>query len=156
MSGVVLAQPGFPARVSIAALLVAAADFLIYDQPVGLSLLILAALLGIVVLAVHPMALVKGALLAQLAILLAGLVPLAENVSWLSASVALICLSVFALSVAGRLSSSLTRAGRATLIFLVVAPFRLIRDFFRWRRAARRLGKRRIRFAAFAVWIMPA
>ena len=37
----------------------------------------------------------------------------------------------------------------------MVAPFRLLRDFFRWRRAARRLGKRRIRFAAIAVWIMP-
>ena len=37
------------------------------------------------------------------ALLLAGLVPLAENVSWLSASVALVWLSAFALSVAGRL-----------------------------------------------------
>ena len=149
-------QPGFPARLGIATLLVAAGDFLIYDQPVGLSLLILAALLGMAVLAVHPMALGKRALLAQIAVLLAGLVPLAENVSWLSALVALICLSVFALSLAGRLSSNLERAGRAILIFLVVAPFRLVRDFFRWRRAARRLGKRRIRFAALAVWIMPA
>jgi hypothetical protein len=156
MSGAVLGQPGFPARLGIAALLVGAGDFLIYGQPVGLSLLIFAALLGVVVLAVHPMALGRRVLPAQLAILLAGLVPVAENVSWLSASVALICLSVFALWVAGRLSSDLERAGRAILIFLVVAPFRLIRDFFRWRRAARRLGRRRIHFAAFAVWIMPA
>jgi hypothetical protein len=155
VNGVVLNQPGFPARVGIAALLVAAGDFLIYDQPVAISLLIFAALLGVVVLAVHPIALGKRALLAQVGLLLAGLVPLAENVSWLSASVALISLSVFALSVAGRLSSSLTRAGRAVLVFLVVAPFRLVRDFFRWRRAARRLGKRRIRLAAVAVWIMP-
>ena len=41
------------------------------------------------------------------------------------------------------------------LAFLAIAPFRLIRDFFRWRRTARRLGKRRVRFAAVAVWIMP-
>ena len=39
--------------------------------------------------------------------------------------------------------------------FLAIAPFRLIRDFFRWRRTARRLGKRRVPFAAIAVWIMP-
>ena len=41
------------------------------------------------------------------------------------------------------------------LVFLVISPFRLIVDFFRWRRTARRLGRRRIRFAAVAVWIMP-
>ncbi len=41
------------------------------------------------------------------------------------------------------------------MVFLAIVPFRLIRDFFRWRRTARRLGKRRVPFAAIAVWIMP-
>ena len=33
MSVLAYSPPGFPARVGIAALLVAAADFLLYDQP---------------------------------------------------------------------------------------------------------------------------
>jgi hypothetical protein len=154
MSGAPTRQPGYPARIGVALVDVAAADFLLYGQPVGLSLLVLFALVGATVLAIHPTALVRNQL-AKLGLLFAGLVPLAENVSALSVSIAMICLSAFALSVADRLSARPARARNAILAFLLVAPFRLIRDFFRWRRTARRLGRRRMRFAALAVWIMP-
>ena len=157
--------PGFPSRIGAALALVAAADFLLYDQPAGLSLLVLAALIGGTVLALHPTAFNDRMLLPKLALPVAGLAPLAENVSILSVSIALICLAAFALTIAGRLGlgrfdagfsdAALLRAARIVLTFLAVAPFRLIRDFFRWRRTAKRLGKRRMRFAAVAVWIMP-
>src|SRR5207247_1009809 len=89
---------------------------------------------------------------------IAALLPLIENVSGLSVSVALILLAIFALSVSVRLDplkSDLPRIGKALLAFAVVAPFRLIGDTFRWRRVARRLGRRGLRFTAMAVWIMP-
>ena len=165
MSTLPYSQPGFPSRVGIAIALVAAADFLLYVQPAALSLLIFAALVGVAILAIHPTALGERMLLPKLGLLVAGLAPLAENVSPLSAAIAFVCLSAFALAIAGRLGlgrfsagfsdAALPRAARLVLIFLVVSPFRLIRDFFRWRRTARRLGKRSLRFAAVAVWIMP-
>ena len=165
MSALAYGPPGFPARIGIAVALVAAADFLLYDQPAALSLLVLAALIGGTVLAIHPTAFNDRMLLPKLALLVAGLAPLAENVSMLSVCVALVCLSAFALTTAGRLGlgrfdggfsdAALPRAGGMLLTFLAIAPFRLVRDFFRWRRTARRLGKRRVPFAAIAVWIMP-
>ena len=165
MNGLPYSQPGFPARVGIALALVAASDFLLYLQPAALSLLIFAALVGVAIVAIHPTAVRDRMLLPKLALLLAGLVPLAENVSPLSVAIALVCLSAFALAIAGRLGlgrftsgfsdAALPRAGKLVLVFLLISPFRLIVDFFRWRRTARRLGRRRIRFAAVAVWIMP-
>ena len=165
MSTLPYSQPGFPSRVGIAIALVAAADFLLYLQPAALSLLIFAALVGVAILAIHPAAFGERMLLPKLGLLVAGLAPLAENVSPLSVTIAFVCLSAFALAIAGRLGlgrfsagfsdAALPRAARRVLIFLVVSPFRLIRDFFRWRRTAKRLGKRSLRFAAVAVWIMP-
>ena len=160
MSTLAYSPPGFPARVGIAAMLAAAADFLLYLQPAALSLLIFAALVGVAILATHPTAFRDRLLLPKFLLLVAGLAPLAENVSPLSLTIALVCLSAFALAIAGRFSAgfsdaALPRAARRVLTFLVISPFRLIRDFFRWRRTARRLGKRHIRFAAIAVWIMP-
>ena len=165
MSALAYNPPGFPARIGIAVALVAASDFLLYGQPAALSLLVFAALIGAAVLAIHPQAFNDRWLLPKLALLIAGLAPLAENVSMLSVCIALVCLSAFALLTAGRLGlgrfdagfsdAALPRAGGLLLVFLAIAPFRLIRDFFRWRRTARRLGKRRVPFAAIAVWIMP-
>ena len=63
----------------------------------GLSLLVFAALIGGTVLAIHPTALNDRMLLPKLALLVAGLAPLAENVSMLSVCIALVCLSAFAL-----------------------------------------------------------
>jgi hypothetical protein len=154
----VASQPGFPARVGLALAHVAAADFLLYDQPWALSLTLLFGLVGATVLAIHRAMFLKGGLPIQLGLLIATLLPLIENVSGLSVSVATALLAVFALSVSGRLDplkSDLPRIGKALLAFLVVAPFRMIRDTFRWRRVARRLGRRGLRFAVIAVWIMP-
>ncbi|WP_352632243.1 DUF4173 domain-containing protein [Mesorhizobium sp. M0496] len=37
----------------------------------------------------------------------------------------------------------------------MAAPFRFANDFIRWRKTARRFGRRRVRLAAIAVWVMP-
>jgi hypothetical protein len=54
MSGMTLGQPSFPAMVGIALVNVAAADFLLYRQPLALSLTALLAVVGVSVLATHP------------------------------------------------------------------------------------------------------
>jgi hypothetical protein len=158
MSATPFRQPSFPARVGIALVNVAVADFLLYRQPLALSLTVLLAVIGASVVATHPAMFARSGWPAKLALLVAALLPLAEDVSALSACVALALLAVLALAAAGRLEpfgADRGRLGKALLGFGLLAPFRLIGDLFRWRRVANRLGRRRLRFASLAVWIMP-
>lgn len=157
MNAIVLRQPGFATRFASALANVAAADFLLYRQPQAISFAIVIALAGITVLVTHPAAFRGRTWLPKAALLVAALAPLVENVSVLSALVAIVLLAVLALSIAERLrlAADLSRIGKTVLALFILAPFRLIGDLFRCRRAARRLGGRRLRLAAVAVWIMP-
>ncbi len=147
--------PSYCRRVGAALLLVALADFLFYGQPAGISVFIFAIVLAAAVVAMHPTALNNARVWLKPAALFAALLPLVENVSPLSLLVAVAALAIFALSLAGRLRTRPARIARQLGLFLLAAPFRFARDFFRWRKVARQLGQRRIRLAAIAVWVMP-
>lgn len=147
--------PSYCRRVGAAALLVALADFLFYGQPVGITVFIFAVVLAAAVVTMHPAALNDGRVWLKPAVLFAALLPLIENVSPLSVLVAVLSLSVFALSFAGRLHPGPARIAKQLSLFALAAPFRFARDFLRWRKAARELGRRRFKLAAIAVWIMP-
>ena len=147
--------PSYCRRIGAGILLVALADFLFYGQPVGITVLIFAIVLAATVVAMHPAALNDGRVWLKPAALFAALLPLVESVSPLSILVGVAALAIFALSLAGRLRAGVARIARQLCLFLLAAPFRFVRDFFRWRKAARELGLRRIRLAAIAVWIMP-
>ena len=150
-----LLTPSYCRRVGAAALLVVLADFLFYGQPAGITVFLFAIVLAGAVVAMHPAALSDSRVWLKPLALFAALLPLVENVSPLSVLVAITALAVFALSLAGRLRPGLARIASQLCLFLATAPFRFIRDFFRWRKAARELGQRRIRLAAIAVWAMP-
>jgi hypothetical protein len=145
----------FCSRLGIAVLLVALADFFFYGQPVGIAVLLFAIVIAGAVVAVQPAALNSPMPWLKPACLLVALLPLAENVSVLSVSVVLVAMVTFALSVAGRLRRSLARIAGQIALFLLATPLRLVSDFIRWRKTARRFGRRRIRLAAIAVWVMP-
>ncbi|MBZ9675269.1 DUF4173 domain-containing protein [Mesorhizobium sp. ES1-1] len=154
MTGLFSAAPSFGARFGVAALVVVLADFLFYGQPFGITVLLFAILLGAAVIALHPTAF-DARVWAKPVALLAALLPLAENVSALSVSIALAALVAFSLSLSGRLTQGLVRIVAQIGQFWLAAPFRFIRDFIRWRRTVRRFGRRRLRPAAIAVWVMP-
>lgn len=149
------AAPTYCARLGVAVLLVALADFLFYGQPAGITVFLFAILIAAGVVAVHPAAFSDGRLWIKPTALLVALLPLAENVSALSVSIALAALVVFALSLSGRLRHRIARIAGQIALFGLAAPFRFISDFIRWRRVARRFGRRRVRLAAVAVWVMP-
>lgn len=155
MTSLLSGAPSYCSRFGIALLLVALADFFFYGQPVGITVFLFAILIAGAVVAVHPAAFSDSRVWLKPGALFVALLPLIENVSPLSVVIALVALAVFALSLAGRLRSGLARIAGQLCVFLFAAPFRLIRDFFRWRKAARRFGRRRIRLAAIAVWVMP-
>ncbi|RWM71171.1 MULTISPECIES: DUF4173 domain-containing protein [Mesorhizobium] len=155
MTSLLTAAPSFCARFGVAVLLAALADFFFYGQPVGITLFLFGTTLAAAVAAIHPSALSARGLSLGLAALLVGLLPLIENVSALSVAIGLAAMVVFALWLVGRLRRELARIAGQVVLFLLAAPFRFVHDFFRWRKAARRLGQRRIRLAAIGVWIMP-
>ncbi|WP_027055471.1 DUF4173 domain-containing protein [Mesorhizobium erdmanii] len=149
------AAPSYCRRFGVAALLVVLADFLFYGQPAGITVFLFATLIAAAVVAVHPAAFSDGRVWLKPAALLVALLPLTENVSALSVSIALAALVVFALSSSGRLRHGMARIAGQVALFWLAVPFRFIRDFIRWRRTARRFGRRRVRLAAVAVWVMP-
>lgn len=155
MTSFLTGAPSYCSRFGIAVLLVALADFFFYGQPVGITGFLFAMLIAGAVVAVHPAAFSDGRVWLKPAALFVALLPLVENVSVLSVSFALVALVVFALSLTKRLRYSPARIAGQAALFLLAAPFRFVGDFLRWRRAARRYGRRRIRLAALAVWIMP-
>ncbi|KUM23720.1 hypothetical protein AU467_07645 [Mesorhizobium loti] len=142
-------------RIGAGVLLVALADFLFYGQPAGITVFLFGIVLAGAVVAMHPAALSDGRVWLRPLALFAGLLPLIENVSPLSVLVAIVALAVFALSLAGRLRTGLARIAGQLCLLLLAAPFRFARDFLRWRKVARRLGRRHVRLAAIAVWAMP-
>ncbi|RUW78172.1 MULTISPECIES: DUF4173 domain-containing protein [unclassified Mesorhizobium] len=157
MTHLLAPAPSYCRRFGVAVLLVALADFFFYGQPAGITWFLFGIALAAAVAALNPLSLASNDrwLWIRPAALLCALLPLVENVSPLSVSVALAAMAVFALSLAGRLRSSVARIARQLLAFVIAAPFRFVGDFLRWRKAARRHGRRRIRLAAIAVWAMP-
>lgn len=155
MTSFFTAAPSYCSRFGVAVLLVVLADFLFYGQPAGITVFLFAILIAAAVVAVHPTAFSDIRVWLKPAALLVALLPLAENVSPLSVSVALAALVVFALSLSGRLRHSLARIAGQIALFGLAAPFRFVSDFIRWRKTARRFGGRRVRLAAVAVWVMP-
>ncbi|RVA75426.1 DUF4173 domain-containing protein, partial [Mesorhizobium sp. M7A.F.Ca.CA.001.11.2.1] len=155
MTALFSAAPSYCSRFGVAILLAALADFLFYGQPAGITVFLFALLIAAAVVAVHPAAFNDGRVWLKPIALLVPLLPLAENVSTLSVSIALAALTVFALSLSGRLRHSIARIAGQIVLFGLAAPFRFVIDFIRWRRTARRFGGRRIRLAAIAVWVMP-
>jgi hypothetical protein len=155
MTSFLTAAPSYCARFGVAVLLAALADFFFYEQPVGITFFLFGVTLAAAAAALQLSALSVRGLWLGLAALLVGLLPLVENVSALSIAIGLAAMAVFVLSLVGRLRRGLASVAGQLALFLLSAPFRFVHDLFRWRKAARRLGGRRVRLAAIAVWIMP-
>lgn len=154
MTSLLTAAPSYCARFGVAVLLAVLADFFFYGQPVGITFFLFGVTLAAAA-APRPSALSTGRAWFKPVALLVGLLPLIENVSALSVAIGLAAMAVFALSQVGRLWRGAARIAGQVALFLLAAPFRFVHDFFRWRKAARRFGRRSIRLAPIAVWIMP-
>lgn len=69
-------QANASVRLIVALALTAAADYLLFDQPLGLSLLLFGVLLAAAIVGVHPAAFGDRALIAKAAVAIVGLLPL--------------------------------------------------------------------------------
>lgn len=133
-----------------ALLLVAAADFLLFDQPDGIALPLFCGLIMVALVATAG----RGAARAwRVALVLAALLPMVEAMSPLSLAVALFGLAAFALSLSGRLRAGLAGMARQVGALLLGAPLRLPRDMMRARKAAKRV-RLGARSGTIAVWTL--
>ncbi|TIX46018.1 MAG: DUF4173 domain-containing protein, partial [Mesorhizobium sp.] len=131
MTDLLAPAPSYCQRFGVAVLLVALADFFFYGQPAGITwflfgIVLAAAIVALNSLSLNSMNLNDRWLWVRPAALLAALLPLVENVSPLSVSIALVALSAFALSLTGRLRAGLARIARQLSAFFIAAPFRLV------------------------------
>ncbi|MDQ6434233.1 DUF4173 domain-containing protein [Mesorhizobium sp. LHD-90] len=154
MISAAISRPGFAARLGITAALTAAADFLLFGHPFGISLLLFAALLGVGIAIANRTPPDRRASVLW-AFLAAGLLPLVENISLLSVSVAIASLGIFALAASGRLRNGLANMARQLPALALATPFRLPLDLLRWRRASRRTKGGMVRLAIVLGWLMP-
>ena len=133
-----LAQPesaAAPARINIqmvrvatAVALAALADWLFYDQYVGISLVFFAIALAACSLATNPSTLERRRLLAAGLILIAGLVPAIEDLNALSLGFIVLALGVAAAILTNPGFDDLAYRARALRELYLFAPFRAIRD----------------------------
>lgn len=155
MTSTAAARPGLRACAAATVLFVGLADALFFGHPTGITLALFMLILAAAVVALHPTAIRSRWLVFKAGMLLAATLPLCENVSPLSSSIAFVALAAFALSVAGRLRPGIARIAGQAMAFFLMAPFRFLADAMRWLRGARRAGSRQPKLATAAVWIMP-
>jgi len=144
-------RTGWP-RLGLVLGLVVAADFLLFDQPVGIAWLVFAAVLAFAIVAACQTRLNRHDIVGKATVPTLTLIPLVENVSPLSVVVALAGLAVFAFSVTGRLRAGIAAIGRQLAGFFVLAPFRLAGDVIRSRSIHKRLGRRGAWLAGLLSW----
>ena len=115
-------------RLAAAVGLAALADWLFYDQPAGISLVIFAIALAGCSLVTNLASLHRPRLFAAGLVLIAGLVPPIEDVNMLSLGFVLLALGVAAAMLTNPGFDSLADRARALRELYLFAPFRLARD----------------------------
>lgn len=135
--------------------LTAAADALLLRQSGGLGWVVLLALLAVMI-ALPRRNRSSEALMARTGMATLAILPLAENVSALSLSVALGGMAAYALASNGRLAASGGAILRQLAGFFLLAPFRLPVDAVRARMRCRASGLGGVALASGLVWVVPA
>ncbi|MBR0869525.1 DUF4173 domain-containing protein [Bradyrhizobium tropiciagri] len=118
-----------PAKGAAALALAVLADWLFYDQRLGISVTIFAATLACASLAANLQSLDRRRLLLAGSILLAGLLPAMEDVNAISLTLLVLALGVALTLTTNPYITGLARGAASLLDLFLVGPFRLGRDF---------------------------
>ncbi|AWL99154.1 DUF4173 domain-containing protein [Bradyrhizobium amphicarpaeae] len=123
-----IGHASIPAKVGLALVLAALADWLFYGQRIGLSLTLFAiALAGVSALFNHAVVDLRRALIGS-AVLVAGLVPAIEELNTLSFLILIASLAMALLLVTNSETTGLADRARALRNFVLLGPFRFILD----------------------------
>ena len=123
-----IGHASIPAKIGLALVLAALADWLFYGQRIGLSLTLFAiALAGVSALFNHVSLDLRRALIGS-AVLVAGLVPLIEELNTLSFLILIASLAIALLLVTNSETTGLADRARALRNFVLLGPFRFFLD----------------------------
>ncbi|WP_339036809.1 DUF4173 domain-containing protein [Bradyrhizobium symbiodeficiens] len=123
-----IGHASIPAKVGLALVLAALADWLFYGQRIGLSLTLFAiALAGVSALFNHAALDLRRALIGS-AVLVAGLVPIIEELNPLSFLILIASLAIALLLVTNAETTGLADRARALLNLVLLGPFRFFLD----------------------------
>jgi Domain of unknown function (DUF4173) len=140
----------------IAALaLTAVSDRILFNAPIGLSLVIFALLTGSAALWLHRVIAGKMRLFMAACLYGLALLPLLENISPLSLAVAVSLFAIGSLTIADGLRGALFEKMRQLVLFLLSTPVAAPMGVLGWRRAAKAAGTQIVSFATAGVWLMP-
>ena len=142
-------------QLAAAAALVALADFLFYDRRLGISLALFLAALALISACLNPLR-AEAARRWHAAILIAaGLLPIVEDINWLSVTIALLATAASARMLTEARPPSWAEQLRSALRLPLSGPFRLFSDFARASRYGRRRQVKSGVLAGLLGWAVP-
>jgi uncharacterized protein DUF4153 len=122
---------GVPRKLAVAIAATAFADWLFYDHAIGLSLALFLLVLACISLLANPVRTSRRQVLIAVAILIAGLAPIMEELDTLSALFGVVAVAVAVASLTNPFIEGLRDRVKAVLALLLAGPFRLFPDLAR-------------------------
>ena len=138
-----------------AIVLAALSERLMFDGPVGLSLLLVALLTGAAALFLHRKVAGRARQILAAGLYGLGLLPVLENISLLSVAVMLTLFAIASLMLADGLRGTLNEKIRQLIWFAASVPVSAPIGVLGWKRARTGAGGTMIAFAHIGVWLMP-
>jgi hypothetical protein len=147
--------PPLIAPYAATAVCVALADWLFYGWPIGVSFAIFLGVLGVVAVVSNRVHATRRTQIVMIALFVAGLLPLIEEINVLSVIVGVLTTGLFALLMTGREGLSWQRNlfDAATIPFR--GPFQLAGDVFRARQWLKGWTPEWLRVGSLVAWVVP-
>lgn len=142
-------------QLAAAAALVALADFLFYGHRLGISLALFLAALALASACLNPLRAEASRRWHAAILIAAGLLPIIEDVTWLSVTIALLAVAASARMLTEARRLSWPEHLRAALRLPFAGPFRLLGDFARASRYGRRRQVKSGLLAGLLGWAVP-
>jgi hypothetical protein len=137
-----------PRKLIVALAVTGFADWLFYDQTIGISVALFLGVLAVLSLLTNPLRAGPRQSLIAATVLLIGLASVVEELNLLSASLCVLAVAVAVSTLTNPLMDGLRERYRAVRYLLLIGPFRIFADIARSSRLS-------LALKSFAVWVVP-
>ncbi|RVU36040.1 DUF4173 domain-containing protein [Hwanghaeella grinnelliae] len=151
----ILPKPGIRRSFLLAGLMIAVADWLFYDRPLGISVIVAVTVVALGVVAGLSKPVPKRRIAIAVALLAASVLPILEYASTLSLFIVIMGIASFAILLNQDIPTRLEGLLFKSASLLTSGPFQLIRTVRQMKRAGRRAKCRHSMSQVILPWIMP-
>ena len=151
----ILPKPGIRRSFLLASFMIAVADWLFYDRPLGISVIVAVAAVALSVVAGLSKPVPKRRIAIAVALLAASVLPILEQASLLSILIGFIGIASFAILLNQDIPTRVEELLFKSACLLTSGPFQLIRTVRQMKRAGRRAKCRHSMAQTFLPWVMP-